>query len=288
MANQSDRSTGAGGRGRPRSRSNADGRGAKTSGGKPRIPRPPKIEKRQERSEVTFERVESQDNRPKQSSKRTASSSSRSAGRRPIDVSEVHFAEVNSASADKLRRRLAEAAAAFEAERYKDAERLLVSIQGLSPGAPEVHELLGLSYYRMGNWAKAIDQLEHFHGITNSVEQHPVLADCNRALRRWGRVQELWDELAHVSPGPELVEEGRIVLAGSMADRGNLNEGIKVLEKAPKPKKKPGLHHLRRWYALADLYERVGDNSRARRLFGDIVQHESDFGDAAERAAALG
>lgn len=284
MANYSDRSRNSDRRRGSDSRPSAGGRNPKKSGSKPRIPRPPKIEKRQERPEITIERVDAQKGKQAKSGKGKSSRSSR----RPIDVSEVHFADTNAAGSEKLRRRLAEAASAFEAERYKDAERLLLSIQKLAPGAPEVHELLGLSYYRMGNWSKAIDQLEHFHGITTSVEQHPVLADCNRALRRWNRVQELWDELAEVSPAPELIEEGRIVLAGSLADRGRIVEGIKVLERAPQPRKRPGIHHLRRWYALADLYERAGDNSRARRLFADIVQHEAGFGDAAERASALG
>ena len=38
---------------------------------------------------------------------------------------------------------------------------------------------------------------------------------------------------------------------------------------------------------VCDLYERAGDTPRARDLFGRVVAAEPDFGDAAERLAAL-
>ncbi len=47
-------------------------------------------------------------------------------------------------------------------------------------------------------------------------------------------------------------------------------------------------HHLRLWYALADLEERAGNIPRARMLFDRIRRHEAGFADVAERLAALG
>lgn len=202
-------------------------------------------------------------------------------------MSTVEFGRVPSLTAQKLRRRLAEAAVAFEAERYADADRLLASIDRLAPGIAEVYELRGLVHYRLGRWAKAINELERFHALTHSVEQHPVWADCCRALGRWSQAEELWLELGEASPSPELVEEGRIVQAGGLADRGRMTDAIRLLEKAPKPNRAPGLHHLRRWYVLADLYERTGDVVRARRLFSDLQSAEPGFADVAQRLAAL-
>lgn len=207
--------------------------------------------------------------------------------RNRVHVDDVDMGEVEASTATKLRARLADAAMAFEAERFTEAERLLVSIQRLAPDVPEVHELLGLTRYRLGEWRRAIDELERFHALTRSVEQHPVLADCYRALRNWSKVEELWRELGDASPEPELIEEGRIVQAGALADRGRMADAIRFLERAPKVKGRPGVHHLRRWYALADLYERAGDNSRARRLFSDIAHADPDFGDAADRSGSL-
>lgn len=228
--------------------------------------------------EMVIERVDT----PKRSK-----NSSKGAKKRAVDVSHVEMHGVSPSTATKLQRRLAEAASAFEAERFNDTQRMLESIDRLSPGVPEVHELLGLTHYRMGRWQKALKELERFNEMTGSVEQHPVIADCSRALKRWARAEELWHELGDASPGPELIEEGRIVQAGVLADQGKLSDAIRFMERAPKVKGKPGLHHLRRWYVMGDLYERAGDQSRARRVFTDIAKAEPDFGDAAERAANL-
>ncbi len=200
----------------------------------------------------------------------------------------MQFPDVAPSTAQKLQRRLAEAALAFEAERFTEADNLLASIERLSPGVPEVTEMRGLTFYRLGNWGKAINQFEAFNERTGSVEQHPVWADCCRALKRWHKAEELWIELGEASPSAELVEEGRIVQAGSLADRDRLADAIRLLEGAPKPPRRPGLHHLRRWYVLGDLYERSGEFAHARRVFTQIIEAEPAFGDAAERLAALG
>lgn len=211
----------------------------------------------------------------------------RKRGGATIDVSEVVFPGVAPDTSAKLKRRLMEAALAFEAERFADAHRLLQSIEKLAPSVPEVQELRGLNSYRLGNWRRALNDLELFEQATGSVDQHPVMSDCHRALGNWNRVAELWQELGDASPSPEIVEEGRIVAAGALADQGKSVKAIQMLERAPKAPKKPKLHHFRRWYALADLYERAGDFGRARRLFGEIAQMDSTFGDAAQRARSL-
>jgi tetratricopeptide (TPR) repeat protein len=195
------------------------------------------------------------------------------------------FPGVTGSTEAKLRARLVEAAQAFEGERFTEADRLLKSIDRLAPGTIEVHELRGLSLYRLGHWGKALTELERFAELSGSVDQHPVMADCHRALKHWGKAEELWLELGEASPTPELIEEGRIVQAGVLADQKRVADAIRFMEKAPAVRGTPGVHHLRRWYMLADLYERAGDHAHARRLFADIVRADPDFGDAAERAS---
>jgi hypothetical protein len=51
--------------------------------------------------------------------------------------------------------------------------------------------------------------------------------------------------------------------------------------------KKPKDHHLRQWYALADLYERAGDIPRARDLFNRVASIDPDAFDIRERLQAL-
>jgi thioredoxin-like negative regulator of GroEL len=183
--------------------------------------------------------------------------------------------------------RLNEATDAFRRERYEDARRILRPLAEQAPGATPVRELYGLTLYRLGRWAQAKRELEAFRTQTNSVEQHPVLADCYRALGKYGEVEELWDELRAASPSAELVAEGRIVAAGALADQGSLDDAIAVLEAAAKPTKRPKQHHLRLAYALADLYERAGEAPQARELFGRVAASDPDFVDVQARLRAL-
>jgi hypothetical protein len=211
--------------------------------------------------------------------------------RRPKSIDADAASELTAERGEKrgsrLQARLSDAAGAFERGRYQDAARILRPLAEEAPGAASVRELLGVSLYHLERWRSAARELEAFRSLTGSVEQHPVLADSYRALKRYKKVDELWEELRQASPGAELVAEGRIVAAGALADRGDLQGAIALLEKAKYDLKRPREHHLRLVYALADLYERVGDLPRARELFGRIAERDRSFYDAATRARAL-
>lgn len=170
----------------------------------------------------------------------------------------------------------------------RDALRMLRPLRDTHPGAADVRELLGLALYRLGRWAAAAKELEAYVNITGSTEEHPVLMDCARALKRYARVGELWEELRAASPGADVVTEGRIVAAGALADQGRLPEAIHLLERGPTAPRRTGFHHLRLWYALADLQERAGNLPAARSLFRRVSTQDPAFADVAERLAALG
>ena len=184
---------------------------------------------------------------------------------------------------------LLQAADDFQADRARDAVRLLTPLRDEMPDAASVRELLGLSLYRLGRWKAAEKELEAFVDLTDSVEQHPVLMDCARAQGHHADVARLWAELGAASPSSELVTEGRIVMAGDLADQGAVRDAITLLERrGGRPVKSPKDHHLRVWYALADLHERAGDLPAARELFRRVMKAEAGFADVAERLAALG
>lgn len=191
--------------------------------------------------------------------------------------------------AAKVERRLGQAADAFARDRAVDALRILRPLSREAPGVAAVRELTGLALYETGRWAAAARELEAFRALGGSVEQHPVLADCYRALGRFDEVAALWAELRAASPSAALVTEGRIVAAGARADRGDVRGAIRLLEAGPvRPGRGPAPHHLRLWYALADLYERAGDTPKARDLFSRVVDVDPGLADATERLEALG
>jgi len=186
----------------------------------------------------------------------------------------------------KLSERLAEAVHAYDRDRFQDALRILRPLARAVPTAGAVRELLGLTLYRLGRWRPALKELEEYRAMSGSFDQLPAMMDCHRALHLHRGVDQLWEELREASPSAEVVAEGRIVMAGSLADRGDLESAIKLLTR-DSAVRKPRLHHLREWYALADLYERAGDVPRARDLFSRVDGVDDGAFDTRERLRAL-
>ena len=97
-------------------------------------------------------------------------------------------------------------------------------------------------------------------------------------------------------PPPELTSEVVINLAGMTPlqyaqqlarEAKKYKTPVKLLEKGGADRKRPREHHLRQWYALADLYERAGDIPRARDLFTRVAHLDPDAFDVRDRLRAL-
>ena len=188
---------------------------------------------------------------------------------------------------ERLLRRVGEAGEHFLADRFGEVDDILRPMIKKYPQIPELHELYGLTLYRLGRWSDALERLQHFTDVTGDVDQFPVMADCYRALGEVQSVRKLWDELRVAGPEAAIITEGRIVMAGTLADTGDVAGGIRLLERGPIKTKKPRDHHVRLWYALANLYERAGDHQRARRGFERIEQVEPGYADVADRLSSL-
>ncbi len=191
---------------------------------------------------------------------------------------------------DRITERMAAGIGAYERERYRDASRILKTVVDAVPNAPSARELLALSQYHQGYWKAALPNLEAFAALTGSVDQHPVRMDCHRALGRPKRVEALFEELRRGSPDPEVLSEGRLVLAGTRADHGDLEGAVGMLVDAGAGRlvRNPAERHLRQWYVLGDLMERSGDLAKARELFLRVRAADPDAYDVADRLESLG
>src|SRR5690606_9364731 len=150
----------------------------------------------------------------------------------------------------RLSERLAMASNALDRERFDEARRITYALAKELPTVAAVHEVHGLASYRMGRWKQAAASLELARQLRADASLLPVLADCYRALRRWLDVESVWRDIKSASPPHEIMTEGRIVMAGAMADRGDVKGAIKLLLDAEKPPKRVRDHHLRQWYVL--------------------------------------
>ncbi len=183
---------------------------------------------------------------------------------------------------------LANATRAYERDRLSETLSLLISLGKEALAVPEVAELMGLTLYRQGQWSRALKILSNLAEVTGSFDQHPVLMDINRALGRHRRVEELFEELRQAGVSSDLMAEARIVMAGDLADRGDLKSAIKqMLPAASRPVRNPQMRHLRQWFVLGDLYERSGDVPLARDLYKRVLDADPSMADIADRLAAL-
>jgi tetratricopeptide (TPR) repeat protein len=187
-----------------------------------------------------------------------------------------------------LTERLGQAQEALDREHVEDARHIALQLVRELPNVAAVHEILGLSAYRMGRWKQAATELETAQALHPSTELLPVLADVYRAQRRWDDVERVWSEVREASPSQEVMAEARIVAAGAQADRGDLQGALRTMARATQVPKKVRDHHLRQWYVLGDLYDRAGEPLEAVRWFEHVASHDADFVDVADRLRALG
>jgi len=188
----------------------------------------------------------------------------------------------------RLSERLAQASEALDRERFDEARRIAASIAKEAPTVSAVQEVLGLASYRLGRYKPAVAALQQAQELHENPALLPVIADAYRGLRRWSAVERVWGQIKAASPSQEVMSEGRIVMASALADQGDIAGAIAVMQDGRKPPKRIRDHHLREWYVLGDLYDRLGETITARRWFGAVAEEAPDFFDVHDRLRGLG
>jgi hypothetical protein len=188
----------------------------------------------------------------------------------------------------RLSARLAQASEALDRERFDEARRIASSIAKEAPMVSAVQEVLGLASYRLGRYKPAVAALQAAQELHENHALLPVIADAYRGLRRWTAVERVWEQIKAASPSHDVLAEGRIVMANAFADQGNISAAIAVMVDGRRSPKRVRDHHLREWYVIGDLYDRLGDTIAARRWFGAVADTDSEFVDVMDRLRGLG
>jgi len=185
---------------------------------------------------------------------------------------------------------LTKAAEGYDRKRYEEALRLGRIVSDAVPGVASVRELTGLAAYRAERWNMAKVHLRAHFTLTGDPEHLPLVMDCDRANRRFRAVEKTYEELTESEPSADVLAEARIVMASALADQRRYVEAIDLLVRAGGTKvlRNPAYRHVRLWYALADIFDRSGDQVSARELFARVVVADPEAYDAQERLNELG
>jgi len=261
----------------------------------PRAPQDPEVERRKIEERTTEQWIDEGSVRREASNaaRRAASDDAAPAKRRtpkPLDpeVAAELTAALGAQRGARLTERLAQASEALDRERFQEARRIASSIAKEAPSVAAAHELLGLANYRLGLYKQAVSALEAAQDLHPDPALLPVIADCQRAQGRWTAVDRVWAEIKEASPSHDIMAEGRMVAAGALADQDDLRGALALMEPATKRPKAVRDFHLRQWYVIADLYDRMGDPISARRWFSTILEFDDDFADVRDRLRSLG
>ena len=210
----------------------------------------------------------------------------------PGDVAaDVRRAFIGSAyMREKMVITLTKAAEGYDRKRYEEALRLGRIVSDAVPGVAPVRELTGLAAYRAERWNMAKIHLRAHFAITGDTEHLPLVMDCDRANRRFRAVEKTYEEVGENESTADVLAESRIVMASSLADQQRYVEAIDLLVRAGATKilRNPAYRHVRLWYALADIFDRSGDQVSARELFARVVVADPDAYDAQSRLDELG
>ena len=261
----------------------------------PRAPQDPDVERRKIQDRTTEQWIdEGSVRREAADAARRASAEGAATPRRrppkPLDpeVAAELTDALGSQRGARLTERLAQASEALDRERFQEARRIATAISKEAPSVAAAHELVGLANYRLGKYKQAVAALQSAQDLHSNPALLPVMADCHRAQGRWASVDAVWGEIKNASPSHDIMAEGRMVAAGALADQDDLRAALAVMEPATKRPKAVRDFHLRQWYVLADLYDRLGDPISARRWFTSILEFDDDFADVRDRLRSLG
>jgi tetratricopeptide (TPR) repeat protein len=185
---------------------------------------------------------------------------------------------------------LTKAAEGYDRKRWEEALRLGRIVSDATPGVAAVRELTGLAAYRAERWTMARIHLKAHFAISGDPEHLPLVMDCDRANHKYRAVAKTYQELEEAEPTADTIAEGRIVMASTLADQQKFTEAIDLLVRAGGTKmlKNPAYRHVRLWYALADVFDRSGDQVSARELFARVVVADPEAYDAKDRLVELG
>lgn len=171
---------------------------------------------------------------------------------------------------------LGAASEAFADGRYQAAVKHGERAKSLSPQDPTIRETIGLAAYRLGDWGTALSELRAFRRMQGDTTHLPIEMDVLRAQGRDRDVETAWNELQRRGGHGLVMNEGAIVYASHLLDRGRTEEAWAIVNPG-RIVSDPNDAHLRRYYVAARVSAALGDVEGARRFSDAIVTNDPGF-----------
>ena len=153
-------------------------------------------------------------------------------------------------------RQMQDAGDAFRLGRYEDARRFLRPLAERAPKASSVTRAVRPHPLPARPLGPGRPGLEAFRTQTGATEQHPVLADCYRALEALRRGRGAIGGATRRQPGGRGGRRGTHRGRRAPSPTRAASRRPSTCCRRQQADKQAQLHHLRIAYALADLYER--------------------------------
>lgn len=151
-----------------------------------------------------------------------------------------------------------------------------------------VREACGEAAYAAGEYAEALAELRAAKRMNGATDYLPMMADCERALRRPEKALALAKSPAVANLSDEQKAEMTIVEAGARRDLGELDAAIRTLENAPLRSRSRTAWVARLRYAYADTLLAAGRTEEAIVWFHRTAGIDGEaITDAPERLAEL-
>jgi len=151
-----------------------------------------------------------------------------------------------------------------------------------------VREAVGETAYAAGKYAEALSELRAAKRLNGVWEYLPIMADCERALKRPERAITLDTEQARAKLSVDGQVELSIVVAGARRDLGQVEAAVRLLESESLLTKSRADWVARLRYAYADALLAAGRSEDALEWFHRTVAVDGNTStDATERIREL-
>ncbi len=182
---------------------------------------------------------------------------------------------------------LQEAAYGFAAGKYRQVIPKLEEAKSLSSRVATIRELLGLSYYRSGQWESALKEMRAFRRLAGETTHMAVELDALRALDRPDDVEKTWRLFRELGGDTWAKSEAKVVYSSFLLERGRAREAWRIIKPERLVVEAPE-HSLREWYVAARVAGALGDTETALKLAKTIEKRDVSFPGLEELFAEIG